>query len=243
MAGLVAIQSVRLRGAMREILIATSNPGKLRDYAAAAAAFGVEVSVVPDIETLPPAREDAPTFEANACKKAEHYSRLVKGRYVLADDSGLEVDALGGAPGVRSARYAADAHRLNRQAESDEKTGRRNENSTDAANNARLLAEMHDIPDDARKARFVCVIAVAYEGRLLACFRGGVSGTILHQPRGNGGFGYDPLFYVTEARCTFAELTPGQKAEFSHRGQAFRKFLNWYTTLADHAEPSPRVRT
>jgi XTP/dITP diphosphohydrolase len=225
---------------MREILIATSNSGKLRDYAAAAAAFGVEVSVVPNFATLPPAREDAPTFDANACKKAEHYSRLVRGRYVLADDSGLEVDALGGAPGVRSARYAADADRSSREATSAKKASGPEENSADAANNARLLAEMHDIPDDARKARFICVIAVACEGRLLACFRSGVSGTILHQPRGKGGFGYDPLFFIPEARCTFAELTPGQKAEFSHRGQAFRKFLNWYTTLADHAEPSPR---
>ena len=115
---------------MRQIFIATSNAGKLRDFAAAAAAYGVEVAPVPGITSLPVPREDAPTFEANACKKAEHYSRYVRANYVLADDSGLEVDALGGAPGVHSARYAAVG------------AGDLSINATDAANNSLLLAQI-----------------------------------------------------------------------------------------------------
>ena len=219
---------------MREIFIATSNPGKLRDFAGAASALGVEVSAVPNIGSIPSPIEDAPTFEANACKKAEHYSRYVKDHYVLADDSGLEVDALSGAPGVRSARYAADT-----SPDTHDDLGNNGlveANSSDAANNAKLLAELRGIPDDRRSARFVCVIAVARGGRLVACFRGEVSGTILHETRGSGGFGYDPLFYLSQAGRTFAELSPEQKAEFSHRGQAFRKFLKWYTTFSDYAQ-------
>lgn len=211
---------------MREILIATSNRGKLRDFAAAAADFRVTVVPVPDIDSLPPAPEDAPTFEANACKKAEHYSRYVKNRYVLADDSGLEVDVIGGAPGVRSARYAH------------EHTGEPG-NADDASNNARLLAEMKNVPDVHRTAKFVCCIAVARAGRTVVCFRGEVRGTILHAPRGTHGFGYDPLFYIAERDRTFAELTAEEKAGLSHRGQAFRKFLQWYTTLPEPSPPQP----
>jgi XTP/dITP diphosphohydrolase len=211
---------------MHEILIATSNPGKLRDFAAAAADFEVRVTAVPNIDSLPPAREDAPTFEANACKKAEHYSRFVKGRYVLADDSGLEVDALGGAPGVRSARYAQSV------------TGAQG-NASDFANNALLLTEMKDIPDERRTARFVCCIAVAREGRTVICFRGEVKGRILRQAQGTGGFGYDPLFYLPARDCTFGELPPEQKAEVSHRGIAFRKFLKWFAALPQEAQTAP----
>jgi len=205
---------------MRAIVIASCNPGKLRDFAGAARSLQIAVEAVPEIASLPPAREDAPTFEANCCKKAEHYSRFVKDRYVLADDSGLEVDALGGAPGVHSARYA------NGLAEA-------SGNAPDEANNARLLAELRDVAEERRAARFVCCIAVARNGRLVACFRGEVQGQILRGPRGTGGFGYDPLFYLPERACSFAELAPDEKAEVSHRGIAFRKFLKWYSELPD----------
>ena len=198
--------------AMAPVLIATSNAGKLRDFAAAAAEHGIEVGGLPGFASLPPVAEDEPTFEANARKKAEAYSRFAAGAMVLADDSGLEVKALGGAPGVRSARYAASSAE---------------ENASDTANNARLLQELKDVPDDRRQAQFVCVIVVAREGKALASFRGEAQGLILHAPRGSGGFGYDPLFYFPVLGKTFAELSAAEKARVSHRGQAFRKFLEW----------------
>lgn len=200
---------------MKQILIATSNRGKLRDFTAAAAEFGLQVAPVPGLASLPAIAEDAPTFAGNARKKAEHYSRFAPGQLVLADDSGLEVDALGGTPGVYSARYAACA------------TGGAG-NSSDAENNARLLRELSQVPDDRRGARFVCVIAAAREGRTLEIFRGEAEGVMLHAARGAGGFGYDPLFYVPRINKTFAELTPEEKAGISHRGRALRKFLEWY---------------
>ncbi len=199
---------------MPTVLIATSNRGKLRDFAAVAAEYSVEVAPVPDIENLPSVAEDAPTFAGNARKKAEHYSRFARGALVLADDSGLEVDALGGAPGVHSARYAA-------------LQSGRGGNSSDAENKARLLCEMSRVPDAQRGAHFVCVIAAARDGHTLASFRGEASGVILRAERGTGGFGYDPLFCVPELDKTFAELTPEEKAAISHRGRAFRKFLAW----------------
>lgn len=194
------------------ILIATSNPGKLRDFAAAAAEHGIAVEGLPNFSSLPLVPEDQPTFEANAHKKAEAYSRFALGAIVLADDSGLEVAALKGAPGVRSARYAAHSAE---------------ENASDAANNARLLAEMQTVSEDQRQARFVCVIVAARDSRALATFRGEAPGVILRVPRGSGGFGYDPLFYFPQLGKTFAELSATEKARVSHRGQAFRKFLKW----------------
>lgn len=201
---------------MIRILVATSNPGKLRDFAGAAASMGIEIASVPHFTSLPVVVEDGPTFEANARKKAENYSRYAPGEIVLADDSGLEVYALGGAPGVHSARYALDAPHL---AES---------NTDDEANNARLLRELKDVPADKRTARFVCVIAAARDGLVLEVFRGQAEGIILSGPRGTNGFGYDPLFYFLPIQKTFAELTAEEKAGYSHRGAAFRKFLAWY---------------
>jgi XTP/dITP diphosphohydrolase len=195
------------------IFIATSNPGKLHDFSAAAAPYGLKIASVPGFGRLPAVAEDQPDFEGNARKKAEHYSRAVPGEIVLADDSGLEVDALGGAPGVRSARYAAAPGAAG---------------SADAANNARLRCELEGVPDAKRTARFVCVIAAARDGSTLATFRGRAEGRILHLPRGTQGFGYDPLFYFPALGKTFAELTPGQKATVSHRGEAFRRFLEWW---------------
>ncbi len=200
---------------MRPVFIATSSSGKLRDFAAAAGE--IEVQPLPGFASLPAAIEDGATFEENARKKAEHYSRLAPGKLVLADDSGLEVDALAGAPGVRSARYAAD-----------ESSALAAILQADEANNARLLRELQNVPEEGRAARFVCVIAAARDGRTLAVFRGQAAGAIAHAPRGAAGFGYDPLFYFPGRDKTFAELAPEEKAAVSHRGAAFRNFLEWY---------------
>jgi len=200
---------------MQRILIATSNQGKLRDFAGAAAPHGIEIALLANYASLPEVKEDGDTFEANARKKAEHYSRHAAGEIVLADDSGLEVDALGGAPGVHSARYAAEQPHL------------LSNNTDDQANNARLLRELKRVPPENRAGRFVCVIAAARDGEILAVFRGQAEGMILDRPRGSNGFGYDPLFYSPRIKKTFAELTPEEKARYSHRGEAFRKFISW----------------
>ena len=201
---------------MKRILIATSNAGKLRDFAGAAASLGIEIAPVPRFDSLPAVIEDGLTFEANARKKAEGYSREIPGEIVLADDSGLEVDVLHGAPGVHSARYAAE---VPHEAGS---------NTDDEANNARLLRELEGISPDRRGARFVCVIAAARDGHTLEVFRGEAEGVILDRARGTNGFGYDPLFYFPRIQKAFAELTPEEKARYSHRGAAFRQFLAWY---------------
>jgi XTP/dITP diphosphohydrolase len=198
---------------MARIYIATSNQGKLRDFGAIAAPSAIEIAGIPSFRELPTVVEDAPTFETNAQKKAEHYSRYVPGECVLADDSGLEVDVLHGAPGIYSARYAASPN---------------HPNTSDAENNAKLLQELAGVPDERRQARFVCAIAIAKDGETLATFRGIASGTILKQARGSGGFGYDPLFLFPDLDRTFAELTADEKATISHRGQAFRKLLQWF---------------
>ena len=204
---------------MKRVLVDTSNPGKIRDLVGAAAAHNVQIEVLADFGSLPGVIEDGATFEANARKKAEYYSRYAAGELVIADDSGLEVDALGGAPGVRSARYAADEHGdLGDPADA---------NSDDDANNARLLRELHEVPDEYRTGRFVCVIAAARNGHTLATFHGRADGLILRVARGSNGFGYDPLFYFPEIGKTFAELTAEEKACYSHRGVAFRGYLEW----------------
>jgi XTP/dITP diphosphohydrolase len=197
------------------ILIATSNPGKLRDFAGAAARHGVEVAGIPNFSSLPLVVEDGLTFEANARKKAEEYSRHVPGEIIVADDSGLEVDALNGAPGVHSARYAANEPHL------------AGENTDDDLNNAKLLRELKDIPPERRTGRFVCVLAAARDGETLKIFRGTAEGIILSVARGESGFGYVPLFYFPRIQKTFAQLTAEEKSEFSHRGSAFRNLLAW----------------
>jgi XTP/dITP diphosphohydrolase len=200
---------------MKRIFIATSNQGKLRDFGAAATGYEVDVAALPELLSLPAVVEDGDTFEANARKKAETYSRYAPGEIVLSDDSGLEVDALNGAPGVHSARYAAQAPHLVHN------------NTEDEANNARLIRELRNVPTDRRTGRFVCVIAAARDGQTLAVFEGQAEGAILEVPRGVNGFGYDPLFFFPQIQKTFAELTPEEKARYSHRGAAFRQFLRW----------------
>jgi XTP/dITP diphosphohydrolase len=203
-----------------KVLIASSNLGKLRDFSGAASLFKIEFELIPNFKQLPEAVEDGTTFAENARKKSEHYSRWVEGQLVLADDSGLEVEALGGAPGVHSARYAAL------------QTGAPG-NSKDEDNNARLLRELAGVENGRRGARFVSVISVARDGREVASFRGEAQGVLLHSPRGYNGFGYDPLFWFAPLGKTFAELTAEEKAAVSHRGNAIRKFLAWCQTLGN----------
>ena len=162
---------------------------------------------MPGLDHLPPCSEDGETFAANAQKKALHYSRLVPG-LVLADDSGLEVDALGGAPGVLSARFAGPT-------------------ATDAENNAKLLQRLRGIQAARRTARFVCELVLAEQGQWVAQFRGEAEGLLLEAPRGDGGFGYDPLFLDRELNRTFAELSSEDKLRRSHRGKALRAMLGW----------------
>jgi XTP/dITP diphosphohydrolase len=202
------------------VLVATSNRGKLRDFGGAAARLGVEIAALSDFHALPQVEEDGATFEANARKKAEFYSRLAPGEIVVADDSGLQVEALGGAPGVQSARYAG----------AKASSGGSSQAEVDAANNHRLLYEFAKLNSSDRNAKFVCVLAAARYGITLETFTGEVRGQILSAPRGTGGFGYDPLFFVQELGKTLAEVSAEEKAAISHRGRAFRKFLEWFTT-------------
>ena len=205
----------------RRVLVATSNPGKLRDFAGAAAPHGITIANIPHFSSLPAVIEDGTTFEENARKKAQSYSLAVPGELVLADDSGLEIDALGGAPGVHSARYAARGLQNNEPHAAEC-------NTDDEANNARVLRELRGVPEQDRTARFVCVLAVARGGEPVHTFHGIAEGVILDAPRGQHGFGYDPLFYFPKIGKTFAELSAEEKAQYSHRGAAFRAFLLWY---------------
>jgi len=205
---------------LKRILIATSNAGKVRDFAGAAAAHGIEIGSIPNFSSLPTPVEDGNTFERNARKKAEEYSLAVPGEIVLADDSGIEIDALNGEPGVHSARYAAPELHGKEPHEADV-------NTDDEANNARVIRELSGVPAEKRTGRFVCVLATARDGKILQTFRGTAEGLILDAPRGRNGFGYDPLFYFPQINKTFAELSAEEKAKYSHRGAAFRLFLEW----------------
>ena len=200
---------------MKHVLVATSNSGKIRDLAGAASHYGIEIKQIPNLSSLPLVVEDGQTFEENARKKAEEYSVYVPGELVIADDSGLEVDALSGAPGVHSARYAADEPHL------------ADANTDDEANNAKLIREIKRVPPGKRTGRFICWIAAARDGKTLAVFEGKAEGIIQEAPKGSNGFGYDPLFFFPRINKTFAELTAAEKAHYSHRGEAFRKFLEW----------------
>jgi XTP/dITP diphosphohydrolase len=191
---------------------ATTNPGKLRDFSVAAADGGFIVESPPNFKDILPPEENEPTFAGNARLKAQYYSRLNPG-LTLADDSGLEVDALGGEPGVRSARYADDAGFALRDADL----------SVDARNNLYLLSRLRGILQ--RAARYRCALAVARGGEVLLTAEGIVNGEILTAPRGIGGFGYDPLFWLPQLRFTMAEISLEQKHALSHRGRAFRALL------------------
>jgi len=187
-----------------KLYCATTNQGKLREFRLAAQGQ-VEIEPLEGLESLPACVEDGATFEENAVKKALHYSVYAPGP-MFADDSGLEVDALGGAPGVISARFSGPG-------------------ATDRSNNALLLEKLRGVGN--RAARFVCVIAVASQGRLIDAFRGEVEGRILDQPRGTQGFGYDPLFFYEPYACTFGEVEGDRKFQVSHRGRALRAMLDY----------------
>jgi XTP/dITP diphosphohydrolase len=172
--------------------------------------------LLPDFEAIPPFDESAATFAENAAGKALHYSRLTNlagSSLVFADDSGLAVTALGGRPGVHSARYGGPG-------------------VTSAARNAKLINELRDSGASDRSARFICVIAVAIRGQILAVVSASVAGEILEAPRGDSGFGYDPVFFFHGLGKTFAELSPEEKNLDSHRGKAFRKLLRFLNSTA-----------
>lgn len=206
---------------MSRIYIATGNPGKLRELEEAAQKLGVNVASLPDFNMVTPAVEDGTTFEENARIKAGYYSRIFPGKLVLAEDSGLSVDELQGAPGVYSARYAATLA-LNGQNSS------LHNNSDDQENNRVLIAKLERLPAGKHAGKYVCVIALARDGETIATFEGEARGELITIPRGSGGFGYDPLFYFPGLGKTFAELSLQEKRQHSHRGQAFRRFLDWY---------------
>jgi XTP/dITP diphosphohydrolase len=198
------------------IYIATSNPGKLRDFAAAATG-NITLTPLPNLASITAPPEDEPTFEGNARLKAIYYSKHAPGEIVIADDSGLEVDALHGAPGVRSARFADD-HNFH-PPETDSPL------TPDQRNNLYLLHLLTGIPLTERSARYHCVLAAARNGHILAIGHGAVEGDILTTPCGTNGFGYDPLFYLPNEDKTMAELDIQTKLTFSHRGRAFAALL------------------
>lgn len=196
------------------MLVVSSNPGKVAEFRKLAGrslrGISLDLELLPRFSELPAFEESAPTFAENAAGKALHYSRFAD-LPVMADDSGLEVDALNGAPGVYSARYAGPG-------------------ASDAQRNAKLLHELQAhgalSPTD-RRARFVCVIALVHRGRTIAVISAAAEGEILDAPRGAGGFGYDPIFRFPAVGKTFAELSAAQKNRYSHRGKAYRKLLDF----------------
>ena len=194
-----------------KLLIATSNPGKIKEFREMLA--GADPTRPFDFDDLSshrgavPPEETGDTFRANACLKAAYYARLLN-EHTHADDSGLEVDALGGKPGVHSARWA-EMH---------------NAGKGDADNNTLLLKQLEHVPDDQRTARFVCVLALSDpQGKILFTARDTVEGRVLRAPRGANGFGYDPLFLIDELGKSTAELQPDEKHRISHRGKALRR--------------------
>ena len=198
-----------------KLSLASSNPGKLGEYRALVAAtlplLRADLELLPRFDELPSFEENAPTFAENAAGKVLHYSRLQRGM-VFADDSGLVVPALGGAPGVHSARYAGPE-------------------ATNAQRIEKLLGEIRGITGNERAAHFVCAIALAEGGRAIAVVTDRVEGEILQSPRGTGGFGYDPVFYFPTLKKSFAELSSEEKNKFSHRGKAFRRLLSVLSSM------------
>lgn len=208
---------------LSKLYLASTNPGKLREFREAALEYGIQIEAVPGMADLPACIEDGETFEANASKKALHYAVYAPG-LIFADDSGICVDALGGAPGVHSARFSGLQ-------------------ASDGDNNRKLIAELRrvaaarnasedlQIPTEAPfrgfPAHYLCVIALAEDGKVLTLTEGRVDGLIIQIPRGGGGFGYDPYFFYPPLGKTFAEISPQEKFTVSHRGIAFRKLLDY----------------
>jgi XTP/dITP diphosphohydrolase len=196
------------------LYIATSNAGKLRDFAFAASTFAdVEILPLPGLDQIGPPEESADSFRGNALIKARAYGALAPGEIVLADDSGIEVPALGGAPGVRSARYADDQ-------------AWPGAGETDQRNNAALLAAAAALEDKDRQASYRCVLTAVRGTEVLATAEGELTGVLLREPRGTGGFGYDSLFYLPDLDLTMAEVDPQTRLQLSHRGRALQKLLD-----------------
>lgn len=185
---------------MKEVVVATQNKGKIAEIRLALAKLPLTVLALSDFGDIPEAVEDGTSFEENAVLKAKHYAKYT-GKACLADDSGLEVDALQGAPGIYSARFAGEA-------------------ANDDANNQKLLAALVNVPTEQRTARFRCVLAFADTNGSVVTADGACEGRIGEEMRGSGGFGYDCLFYVPELNKTMAELSESEKNTISHRGQA-----------------------
>ncbi len=184
---------------------ATGNKGKLREFQLAGQLIGVDVRPLPGLNSITPPEETGLTFEENAQLKATYYSRVAPGP-LFADDSGLSVDAMQGAPGIYSARYAG-------------------ENATDEENNSLVRRNLQGVSN--RKAKFICVVALASGGIVEKTFRGEVEGEILEAPQGTAGFGYDPLFYYPPFGCSFGEAEAAKKFEVSHRGKAIRAMMQY----------------
>lgn len=202
---------------MKEIIIATKNEGKAKEFKQMLEREGYEVKTLLDFPDIGDIDETGETFEENAIIKAEAVSKKIN-KIVIADDSGLIVDALNGAPGVYSARYAG-------------------EDKDDEANMDKVLEQLAGVPDEKRTARFYCALAVAVPGRKTRTVSGACEGIILNEKRGQHGFGYDPIFFVKEKGKTTAEMTPEEKSEISHRGKALRKLEEKLPEiLADAAE-------
>lgn len=189
------------------ILIATRNPGKIKEIRDLVRGVPVVFLSLTDVDDVPDVIEDGDSFEANALKKAREVARAT-GMVTLADDSGLCIEALGGRPGVQSARYAG-------------------EGASDEEKCTRILAEIYHVPDEGRSATFVCVLALVSPGGDEQLFRGECEGRITREPIGDRGFGYDPIFYFEEAGCTFAEMDRQSKNRVSHRGRALRAFADY----------------
>jgi XTP/dITP diphosphohydrolase len=209
---------------MQHLFAATSNAGKLRDFAAAAEASAMAIEPLPGLKDIPAPPEDEPDFAGNARTKAIYYSRFAPGELVIADDSGLEVDALDGEPGVRSARFAEDA-RFNPAEASIAGNIDSPAKTIDGRNNLYLLSKLDGVPPRERSARYRCVLAAAKDGVCLFIGEGTVDGAIRIEPRGDGGFGYDPLFYLPALGRTMAEIDLAEKHRISHRGRALRALL------------------
>jgi len=199
------------RNKSMEIVLATRNKQKIEEIRRILNNINVTTLTLDDLPLCPDVVEDQDTFEGNAIKKATEIARYT-GKIAMADDSGLTVDTLGGAPGIRSARYAG-------------------EGATDAENIIKLLAELGNLPDEVRGAQFVCCIALAFPHGEVIKFLGSVKGRISEKPQGRLGFGYDPVFYPAGYDKTFSEMSPQEKDALSHRSKAIKKLKDYLKDL------------
>jgi XTP/dITP diphosphohydrolase len=202
---------------MKEVIIATKNPGKAREFEHIFAPRGIAVKTLLDYPEIEDVEETGSSFGENAALKAESVSQQLN-KMVIGDDSGLIVDALDGRPGIYSARYAGEKPK------------------SDQKNLEKVLLELRGVPEDERTARFYCALAVALPGKETITVAGTCEGRILEEQRGTNGFGYDPIFYVPEKRCTMAELSSDEKNKISHRANALKKLEGILDSIVESAE-------